>query len=319
MLTKRNSIGLSVLAAGALALAGCGGSSNDGNGLLTVKLTDSPVDSALEVSVVFTGIELQPADGERISIDFEENRSIDLLTLQDGVTVDLLDGEELEAGQYNWIRLKVLAGREDSQSSILLENGEEYPLWVPSGAQTGLKLVRPFMVAQGGTTELVIDFDLRKSVIAPPGLAPNYILKPTLRLVDNLLTGTVAGEVDVAYLAELQEVEACVPGVYLFAGGEVVPDDMDGEAGDDDPVVYKPLEADEVTGIAAYTIPFVEAGEYTVAFTCNFDVDALPDESEYDPNAGEEDDGFETMAWTDFVGVEVVAGETTEVDLPAAE
>jgi hypothetical protein len=329
MFNLRTSLGLSMLAAGALALAGCGGS-DDGPGLLTVKLTDSPVDTASEVVVVFTGLEIKPAGGDSISVDFcapEEAiadcaRYIDLLQLQDGTTTALLEDFELAAGQYNWIRLKVLAERNNSDGSYIAfdDSGTTYPLWVPSGSQTGLKLVRPFVVSQQGTTELVIDFDLRKSVIAPPGLAPNYILKPTLRLVDSLLVGRVVGTVDLALLAETQEVETCNGGVYLFAGADVTPDDMDGEASADaDPVVYKALEPDELDGtLASYVIPFVESGPYTVAFTCDFDVDVLPDVSEYDPNAAEGEDGYQTMDWTVFGDVIVEAPGATRVDyLPA--
>lgn len=330
MLTPGKSAGLALLASGALALAGCGGS-DDSSGVLTVKLTDSPVDSASAVVVVFTGMELQPAGGDPISVDFCEPgeaiadcaRYIDLLQLQDGVTETLLDEFELSTGQYNWIRLKVLAEQNNSDGSYIAfdDSGETFPLWIPSGSQSGLKLVRPFIVSQQGTTEIVIDFDLRKSVIAPPGLAPNYILKPVLRVVDNLLVGRVVGTVDLAYLAEVQEAEACSGGVYLFEGGEAIPDDMDGDPADgDDPLVYKLLEADEIDGtLASYMIPFLEEGAYTVAFTCDFEVDASPETSEYNPTAAEGEDGFEAMRWTTIGEVAVEARGATRVDFLPAE
>lgn len=323
------STGLATLAAGVLGLAACGGS-DGGNGLLTVKLTDSPVDAASEVVVVFTGVEIKPAGADPISVDFCQPddaiedcaRVIDLLQLQDGTTTELLSNFELAAGQYNWIRLKVLAERDNNDGSYIAfdDSGTTYPLWVPSGSQSGLKLVRPFIVSQQGTTELVIDFDLRKSVIAPPGLAPNYILKPTLRLVDSLLAGRVVGTVDLGYLAEMQEAEACAPGVYLFEGPGAVPDDMDGDEADGpDPLVYKALEPDEVDGtLASYSIHFLEEGEYTVAFTCQYDVDAEPDVSEYDVNASEGEPGYLAMTWTTFGDVFVQANGATRVDfLPA--
>lgn len=311
------------------ALAACGGSGSSDNepdtGTLDLKITDSPVDDAAEVVVVFTGVELKPANGEPFSIDYcdvqsnpEDCRSIDLLLLQDGVTDDLLVGETVEAGEYEWMRLKVLAEMNQQDGSyILLENGEQYPLFVPSGAQTGLKLVRPFTVAVDGTTRLVVDFDVRKSVIAPPGLAPNYLLKPTLRLMDELQTGTIDGVVDLAELGTEQENEACIGGVYLFREFGATPDDMDGNDEDGaDPVVFHSLEADEDGGTAAsYMLSFIEAGDYTIAFTCNFDVDVAPDESEYDPTAEEGEDGFGTMAWT-ALDVTVAVGETLVVDYP---
>lgn len=313
-----NLVGLSFLAAGALALAGCGGSSNDGSGQLTVNLTDSPVDSAVAVNVAIQGLTIKPAEGEAISVAYTGANPINLLDLQGGVTAVLADAVDLPAGQYNWIRLDVEEGEDTHILTDTDGNGEPelYPLWIPSGAQTGLKLVRPFFVAQGGVTELTIDFDVRKSVIAPPGQAPSYVLKPTLRLVDNLLVGEVAGDVDVAYLSEqlgLEAGETCDPGVYLFVGSGTTPDDQD--ENETNPLVYQRLDADLTTGEATYLIPFVEAGEYTVAFTCDFGVDADPVESEYNPEATDPTDPeFESMRWS-AANVTVEAETTAEVNL----
>jgi hypothetical protein len=327
MVSAHSSLRIAFLAAGALALAACGGSENK-DGVLTVKITDSPIDNATAVVVVFTGVELKPADGEPFSIDYcgpadlpaNCQKAIDLLQLQDGVTDTLLEDEEVPVGQYQWMRLKVRADRNLSGASyIRLDDGTEYPLFVPSGAQTGLKIVRPFVVAQGGTTRLVIDFDIRKSVIAPPGLAPNYLLKPTLRMVDELQTGTITGEVDLAALAAEQGLgteQTCQGGVYLFAGAGATPDDMDGGIDGDDPVVYRILEPEVAEGDnAPYMFSFVEAGAYTIAFTCNFDVDASPEESEYNPDAAEGEPGYQSMNWTAF-DVVLGAGETVVVDFP---
>lgn len=335
MLNINRFIGRPVLVVGALALAGCGGSS-DSSGLLTVSITDSPVDDAAHVYVVFEGLEIKPREGEAINFDFEANREIDLLTLQDGVTASLLDGADVPVGEYQWIRLKIYAAENLNDGSRIefdengyYANGEMYaagiyPLFIPSGFQTGLKLVRPFSVGAGSTTRLVIDFDLRKSVIAPPGRAPNFILKPTLRLMDELETGTISGDVEVAYLAEqlgVADGETCVPGVYLFRGGDATPDDADRVMEDGvDPILYARPEAN-AEGIASYVFSFVPESrvgvtddDYTVAFTCNADVDEFPDANEYDPGAAEGEPGFETMAWVKALNVFVTAGATTEVN-----
>jgi len=323
----------------AAVLAACGGGSSDPapsstTGTLNLKITDSPVDSAAEVVVVFTGVELKPKDGAPFSLDVvcpvpatdnckNGRKYIDLLELQNGVTDDLLRNRSLEAGAYEWMRLKVLAGMNQQDGSyIKLLSGAQYPLFIPSGSETGLKLVRPFVVAQGGVTRLVVDFDVRKSVIAPPGLAPNYLLKPTLRLMDELETGTIEGTVTLAGLAAEQDVETCDAGVYLFAGHDAEPDDMDG--GDVDPILYRKLEADAVDPlVASYMFPFLEAGvergKYTVAFTCDFGVDAAPDVSEYDPKAAEGQAGYQTMKWTQTNATVGAAGETVVVDFPFPE
>jgi hypothetical protein len=309
---------------GLAALAACGGGSSGGGrtGELTLRIGDAPVDGATEVVVVFTGVALHGPDGTR-RIEFTEPRQIDLLAYQNGATVDLLEGLEVTAGEYQWLRLDVIAEQNRSDGSyIKFETGEQYPLYVPSGAQSGLKLNRPFTVAAGGITRLVADFDLRKSIIEPPGLDPNYVLKPVLRLMDELEVGEIAGEVDLAALAVLQLGEGagpgdCAGGLYLFGGPGAAPDDADGDAADgSEPIVYQPLEFDGLNAVLPYRIAFVEAGDYTVAATCQFDVDASPESSEYDPGAASGEPGFETMTWSVAPDVVVTADATTTVNLP---
>src|SRR5262245_60358806 len=285
--------GCAVLLAGVFA-AGCGGgggSPSGGMGSVSVNITDAPVDGAAEVIVAFTGIELHHTDGQTVSVDFGSTKTIDLIKLQNGVTGALTDGAAVPAGNYDWMRLKVLADKNSQgQSYIKLQSGAQYPLWIPSGAETGLKLVRPFTVAQGSTTRLVIDFDLRKSITAPPGQDPNYIMRPTLRLLDQLQIGKLTATVDLAALATAQlgagaTPASCKAGLYVFAGGAAVPDDQDGDdTNGASPVIYEPIAFDGVTTQVPLTIAFLEVGTYTVAATCNFDVDAA-DADDFNPNA----------------------------------
>ena len=306
-----------------VSLVGCGGGeSQDGIGSLSVAITDGPIEDAAKVVVVFTGLELHHTDGDTISIDFPSPKSIDLLQLQGGATSDLTDGASVPVGNYDWMRLKVLATQNSQgESYIQLQDGNQYPLWIPSGAQTGLKLVRPFAVAQGSTTRLLIDFDLRKSVHAPPGLAPNYILRPTLRLMDQLVVGDMSISVNLADLATTQlgagaAIDACNAAVYLFSGATATPDDQDGDAADGvDPVLYQPVAYDGVNATVTVDIPFVEAGAYTVAATCDYDVE-VGDANDFNPNAQSGEAGYQTMAWSTVNDVTVAASATTNVTIP---
>ena len=307
-------------------LSGCGGgggSMDSGVGALSVSLTDAPVDAAAEVVVVFTGIELHRTDGQTVTVDLGgAPKTIDLMKLQKGVTGALTQGASVPAGAYDWMRLKVLADKNtQGESYIKLLDGTQYPLWIPSGAETGLKLVRPFSVAQGSTTQLVIDFDLRKSVTAPPGQDPNYIMRPTLRLLDQLQVGKIAATLNLAALTSAQlgaaaPVTSCKAGLYLFAGGAAVPDDQDGDNTDGaDPILYLPVNYDGVTPTVSITIPFVEVGTYTLAATCNLNVD-VADANDYNPAAMSGAPGFQTMHWTTAGNVSVTANGTTAISLP---
>jgi hypothetical protein len=318
-------IRLGMLISCALILAACGGGSGNAQtntGSLNLKIGDAPVDGASKVVVVFTGIELH-SNGSTTSIDFATPREIDLLAYQDGATVNLLENETVEAGEYQWMRLKVIAERNRNDGSyILFEDGKQFPLFIPSGSETGLKLNRPFRVAAGGITRLVADFDLRKSIIAPPGQEPNYFLKPVLRLLDELQVGEIAGAVDLAALAVAQLGAAataadCAGGIYLFTGAAAIPDDMDGDAVDGaDPILFRPLAFDGLQALIPYSFSFVEAGTYTVAATCDFNVDVSPESSEYNPDAANGQPGYQTMHWTAVGDVVVAADQAVTVNLP---
>lgn len=305
-------------------LNGCGGGGDVSftEGAVTINMTDAPVDGAAEVVVVFTGVELHRTNGQTVTLDFTSPKSIDLIKLQGGVTGALTQDSAVPAGDYDWMRLKVRASQNSQgESYIKLLDGTQYPLWIPSGAETGLKLVRGFTVAQGSTTRLLIDFDLRKSVHAPPGQDPNYILRPALRLLDQIQVGQLAATVDLAALATSQlgagaTVQSCNGGLYLFAGGTATPDDQDGNAADGaDPVVYLPLAYDGVNTSITTTIPFIEVGTYTVAATCDFDVDAA-DADDYNAAAVQGAPGYQTMHWTTKTAVSVTQGSTTSLSLP---
>lgn len=311
-----------------MGLAACGGgggevaSSAASSGSISVDLTDGPIDSASEVKIVFTGIELHQASGTTTSIDFSTPKSIDLIKLQGGVTSALTQESAVPAGDYDWMRLKVLASKNSqSESYIKLLSGEQYPLWIPSGSETGLKLVRPFKVAQGSITRLVIDFDLRKSITAPPGQDPNYIMRPTLRLLDQLQIGKLVTTVNLATLATAQlgaqaAVSACKGGLYLFSGGAATPDDQDADAADGaDPILYQPLVYDGVNPSVTINLPFVEVGAYTIAATCNFNVD-VADTNDYNASAVQGAPGYQTMHWTTVGNVAVSANSTTTISLP---
>jgi hypothetical protein len=271
-----------------VALAACGNTnsttSTTNTGLLNLAVTDAPVDEAVEVIVVFESVELKPLGADPIVLALEPVGRIDLLQYRDGETFNLLEQARVQAQEYEWIRLRIRA-QENLQdgSFIRLRDGRQYPLFIPSGAETGLKLIRRFTVAQGGVTRLLIDFDLRKSLVRPPGQAPNWILKPALRLTDRLQTGTLTGTVDLVDLATSFGLRRsdCDAGLYLFRGWDQTPDDMDGDPTDgDDPVVYQPLDPLREQSTVEYRIHFLEADRYTLALTCDFGIDSDPSVSE---------------------------------------
>ncbi len=256
----------SILVSALLALTGCGGSSSDsGTGVLNLAITDGAIDNAQNVYVKFSGVEVHSNNNGAQQFDFEEARTLDLLSLQGSTSTQLLDGVELEAGSYQWMRLKV--GTEEALDTyIVLEDGSSYELEIPSGSETGLKMNRGFDLAVNGSVNFTIDFDLRKSITVK-GLQqgnPEFKLRPTLRVTDNSEVGHVKGQVDGTLLTELCSDNSNYA-VYIFEGSEAIPDDEGSN--------NSPLTTSLVDDLYQYEIGFINAGDYTLALTCMADAD----------------------------------------------
>ncbi len=277
----RYSILTVILAGLSLMLAACGssgsGTTTGGTGTLSLKVTDGPVYMADHVYIQFHGIEIQPDSGKRITLNYCQDpmdatktvvsdsacttpvapRQLDLLALSGGLTNVLLDTYTLPAGHYSWIRLMVDTG--GSLDSYLVDATGDHELTIPSGAETGLKLNRGFDVAAGGHADFTVDFDLPKSIhVTGTG---EYMLRPTLRLVDSIETGSIVGTVSPSLITT-----GCTPAVYVFTGENVTPDDIDDIA--PDPVTTAKVVMDNM-GVYRYKAAFLEPGSYTVAFTCD--------------------------------------------------
>jgi hypothetical protein len=283
---------------GAATGAAAGGGS--GTGSLTVGVSDAPVDSARRVVVEFLGVELKPEEGDAFEIMYDAPRQIDLLNLTGDESELLLNEEEVEAGRYNWIRLILGADEGTTNSFIELDDGTIHPLAVPSGDQTGLKLVSGFEVPEDGSADFTIDFDLRKSVRHPPGQGDEYKLRPALRLIDNSEAARLAGMVDAQNCNGDPEGSA----VYVFAGHGVVPDDIDDEE-DMDGEATGPAETAIVSlnpdsGQFEYRTDPMEPGDYTAAFTCEPESD--------DPDTDDE------ILFQSATNVTLTAGATTTLD-----
>jgi len=271
-----------------LALAACGGGgggpASDPNGKLSLSITDAPVDDATSVVVQFSGVAFKRAGAaaEVVQTLTPAIRQIDLLKYQQGQAALLLDGVTLAAGDYEWIRLIVDNQTNVRDSYIVRTTGEECELRVPSGAESGLKLNRGFTLPAAGSVALTIDFDLRKSLHAPPGQAGSgvdctqgYLLRPTLRIVDNANVGAIAGKVDSALVTA-----DCLPKVYVFSGASIVPDDVEEQTDvpDVDPLLVVSVDVQNGATAYDYRAAFIPPGSYTLAFTCSDD-DATADDT----------------------------------------
>ncbi len=126
-----------------------------------------------------------------------EARTIDLTDLRNGRT-DLLAQMAIPAGGYRKMRLMVTEG------FVRLNDGREFPLTVPSGPQTGIKLHFNFTVEPDQETVLLLDVDISRAFLAipsghidDPATITGFMFLPShaMRLINVLEAGTVAGAV----------------------------------------------------------------------------------------------------------------------------
>ena len=251
---------LLAVATSALILTGCGGdgSSNDDGetGKVSMSVTDAPVNSALGVYVQFSGVVLIKDDETQEELTFDEPKQINLLDYQAGNSVELFTDFEVEAGEYSQIRLMVdTEGNNDTYISFA---DGSFELEIPSGEQTGLKLVSGFTVTADESVSFMLDFDLRKAITVTGN--GEYKLRPTIRLIDladyGSITGTLSSE-----LCNSEDTKA----VYVYEGEVTEPDDL---GTDGEPVATASVDAE-----LSYTASYLTPGDYTVAVTCQAELD----------------------------------------------
>lgn len=263
---------LPYLAAMPLGLAACGGGGGSpadtaaatSQSRMRLWVADAPpADGAQHVVVIFTAVELTGDGGNPVTITFPAPKTIDLVTQSSTASAELFD-QPIPPGSYGQVRLMVNADGSANNSYIVLADGSMHGLLVPSGAETGLKLVTGFTVPSSGVVDYTIDFDLRKAITCPPGQAPACILKPVERLVNNTTVGNIQGQVTTSLPS------GCTPGVYLYGGAVTRPEDMNSNAPSTDtnqPLASKSPVANS-TPPYYYQFTFLTPGTYTVAFTC---------------------------------------------------
>ena len=159
-----------------------------GTGTMQVKMHDNPAHYD-EVNVSVERVEVNRSEGDQgwqtIS---EPNEVYNILELVNGEFAVLADAE-LETGTYQQIRLIL-----DDNNSIVID-GESFPLTVPSGAQTGLKLNINAEIEEGVVYTLLLDFDADRSVVKR-GMQDHYNLRPVIRATAEAESGNIGGTVN---------------------------------------------------------------------------------------------------------------------------
>jgi hypothetical protein len=218
-----------------IALVSCSGTGSDtvgggAVGLLSIGLTDAPPERNMYEGIYVTIEEVQVKHANKAGWDILSGpdlnlpQTFNLLDLKDGAIADL-GAVELTTGHYNQMRLilgtEPVGKQHNFANYLILKDDVEnpIPLKVPSGNQTGIKLVSGFDIEVEGSTDLVLDFDARKSIVQA-GNSGNWHLKPTIKVIESVVN-SVSGMID-------DENGDPVEGALLSAQLYTPPDEVEG-------------------------------------------------------------------------------------------
>ena len=173
---KKNILPLAIAAISILGFASCSKSDNDSPSTLQVRMTDAP--TALEqVNVDIQSVTIKYRDDDNDPnlnwVTLNTTAGIyNLLALQNGVDTLLASGNVPER-QIKEIRLIL------GPNNTVKNNGTVFPLTIPSGGESGLK-IKFSKKLTAGLNPLLIDFDAAMSV-SQNGTGA-YMLRPVIKV-----------------------------------------------------------------------------------------------------------------------------------------
>jgi len=196
ILRKLNTLLLCLLVGFTLAACGGSGSSDGAQGTLSTSLTDSSTDEYEAIYVTIARVDVHHDNNGSWETVAEPNKTYNLLELVNGV-LEPLGIATLDTGHYTQMRLIIgdAKNMQHPHANYLVDSANViHEMKVPSGTNTGLKIVNGFDINENQTTELVLDFDAMHSVVKA-GTSGKYLLKPTVKVLDTadhaMISGTV--------------------------------------------------------------------------------------------------------------------------------
>jgi len=157
------------------------------NATLKVFLTDAPGDYE-KVMIDVQSVEVHVGNDQSESgwrtLETFSPKVFNLLDFTNGLDT-LLGTLELPSGEISQIRLTL-----GSDNSVT-QNGETYPLTVPSGYTSGIKLNLHTMLLDGITYKVWIDFDAARSIVETG--SNQFKLKPVIRTFASATSGAIKG------------------------------------------------------------------------------------------------------------------------------
>jgi len=179
------------------ACGGGGGSSSSGEvGTVSMSLTDAMSNKFNAVYVTIDDVQVHTKGNGNGNNSWQSAsapnlpKTFNLYDLANGVREEI-GLADLAIGTYTQMRLIIGTVPDDGINELseahpyanyVIDTEDNYQeLKIPSGINTGIKIVHGFTISTDQTTELILDFNAEKSVVVA-GNSGNWLLKPTIKV-----------------------------------------------------------------------------------------------------------------------------------------
>lgn len=232
----------------------------EATGTANIEITDAPSDDP-NIKGIFVTVAEVKIDGQTFE-GFKGKTTIELSAYHSGQT-EALGFSELETGSYNNITLVLDYEKDASGNSpgcyALTNENEKESLATDNEQTVELTIAKNFIIEENETTDLVIDFDLRKAVKSDDdanySFAAKSALEASLRIVEKSETGNVKGQGDADYNGSKKII------VYAYAKGGYSDAETEGASKFNKAVTSAAITADN-----QFTLAFLEEGDYELVF-----------------------------------------------------
>ena len=248
-----------------LALYSCndGGSSSSDVGTVSMSLTDAMSNQFNAVYVTIDDVQVHTngngnGDNSWQSVSAPNlPKTFNLYDLTNGVREEI-GLADIASGTYTQMRLIISTTPDDGINELsethpfanyVIDKDDNYQeLKIPSGIQTGIKIVHGFTISANQTTELILDFNAEKSVVVA-GNSGNWLLRPTIKVGSTDELSIIQGKVT-------------SDGSAGIAGALVSVQKFDGSATDDkDKIIIQTTTITDSDGYFAIFVSPLEDGD----------------------------------------------------------
>jgi hypothetical protein len=246
---------------------------NAPKGDVRIGITDAPIDDS-SVSAAFVTITEIRFDG-KVYDAFKGPKTVNLLALQNGNSLNLGDGK-FQTGSYSKLTLVLDCEKDQSGNApgcyIQKTDGAKEALVISGNARKEIEInIKKFDVSEGSTTDLMVDFDLRKAIKEKNENSKKSFafvtygeLQSSIRLVNKTSTGEITGKMS----NYNQNTNGNVI-VYVYKKGTFNQNSEIKGQGESNVSFKNAVTSAKVDASGNFKVAFLEEGNYELHFASN--------------------------------------------------